>query len=180
MVDYWILANAFSTHCCCWTSSSYCWLITPPLPIRCPPHLLCLGPSMHVAWQQMTLTSLQGHPVLWDWRRWGTDKSVGSSCPHSSSVTFFVTVCPYFCTYQTFLYKCYLQFSFVQFSCSVVCDSLRPHGMQHARLPCPSPTPGAYSNSPSNHLLLFCPLLLPPSIFPSFRVFSNESVLRTM
>ena len=38
-------------------------------------------------------------------------------------------------------------FSSVQFSCSVVSDSLRPHGLQHARLPCPSPTPGAYSNS---------------------------------
>jgi len=35
----------------------------------------------------------------------------------------------------------------VQFSSSVVSDSLRPHGLQHARLPCPSPTPGAYSNS---------------------------------
>ena len=30
---------------------------------------------------------------------------------------------------------------------------------------------------PSNHLILYCPLLLPPSVFPSFRVFSNESVL---
>ena len=35
----------------------------------------------------------------------------------------------------------------VQFGCSVVSDSLRPHGLQHARLPCPSPTPRAYSNS---------------------------------
>ena len=35
----------------------------------------------------------------------------------------------------------------VQFSCSVVSDSLPPHGLQHARLPCPSPTPGACSNS---------------------------------
>ena len=35
----------------------------------------------------------------------------------------------------------------VQFSCSVMSDSLRPHGLQHARLPWPSPTPGAYSNS---------------------------------
>ena len=34
----------------------------------------------------------------------------------------------------------------VQFICSVVSDSLRPHGLQHARLPCPSPTPGASSN----------------------------------
>ena len=35
----------------------------------------------------------------------------------------------------------------VQFSWSVVSNSLQPHGLQHARLPCPSPTPGAYSNS---------------------------------
>ena len=33
------------------------------------------------------------------------------------------------------------------FSVSVLSDSLWPHGLQHARLPCPSPTPGAYSNS---------------------------------
>ena len=35
----------------------------------------------------------------------------------------------------------------IQFSRSVVSDSLQPHGLQHARLPCPSPTPGVYSNS---------------------------------
>ena len=34
-----------------------------------------------------------------------------------------------------------------QFSCSVVSDSLKPHGLQHARLSCPSPTPGACANS---------------------------------
>ena len=34
----------------------------------------------------------------------------------------------------------------VQFSCSVVSDSLRPHGLQHTRLPCPSPSPRACSN----------------------------------
>ena len=62
-------------------------------------------------------------------------------------------------------------------------DSLRPLELQHARLPCPSPTP-VYSNSsiesvmPSNHLMLSCPLLLLPSVLPSIRVFSNESVLR--
>ena len=38
-------------------------------------------------------------------------------------------------------------FSSVQFSSLVVSDSLRPHGPQHARLPCPSPIPRAYSNS---------------------------------
>ena len=76
------------------------------------------------------------------------------------------------------------RFSSVQFSCSVVSDSLQPHELQHARPPCPSPTPGAYSNScplsqwchptiSSSH-----PLLLLPSVFPSIRVFSNEPVLR--
>ena len=72
----------------------------------------------------------------------------------------------------------------VQFSRSVLSDSLQPHGLQHARLPCPSPTPRAYSNStsvvlvmPSNHLILCHPLFLTPSIFPSIRVFSSQSVL---
>ena len=37
--------------------------------------------------------------------------------------------------------------SSVQFSCSVVSDSLRPHELQHARPPCPSPTPGVHSDS---------------------------------
>ena len=39
------------------------------------------------------------------------------------------------------------QFFSLQFSCSVMSDFLRPHGLQHARLPCLSPTPGACSNS---------------------------------
>ena len=71
----------------------------------------------------------------------------------------------------------------VQFSHSVVSNSLRPQGLQHARLPCPSLSPGACSYSsiesmmPSNHLILCYPFLLLPSVFPSIRVFSNESAL---
>ena len=72
----------------------------------------------------------------------------------------------------------------VPFSRSVVSHSLRPHESQHARPPCPSPTPGIYPNlmsielvMPSNHLILCHPLLLLPSIFPSIRFFSNESAL---
>ena len=62
--------------------------------------------------------------------------------------------------------------------------SLWTHGLQHTRLPCPSPTPSSLlklmsieSVMPSNHLILCGPLLLLPSVFPSIRVFSNESIL---
>ena len=43
--------------------------------------------------------------------------------------------------------KTNIKLSSVQFSCSVVSDSLKPHGLHHARPPCPSPTPGVYWNS---------------------------------
>ena len=68
--------------------------------------------------------------------------------------------------------------SSVQFSNSVVSNSLQPHGLQHAMLPCPSPTPRAHVYRvvmPSNHLIICRPLLLLPSIFPSIRVFSKGS-----
>ena len=59
------------------------------------------------------------------------------------------------------------------------------HAVQHTRLPYPSPTPRAYSNSspssqsfmPSNHLVFCHPLQFWPSVFPSIRVYSKESVL---
>ena len=72
----------------------------------------------------------------------------------------------------------------VQFSHSVVSDPLPPHGLQHTRLPCPSPTPGTYSKS--YPLSRWChptisssviPFSSCPQIPPSIRVFSNESVL---
>ena len=76
-------------------------------------------------------------------------------------------------------------FSSVQFSRSVVSNSLRPHESQHARPPCPSPTPGVHSDSrPSSHwchpaisssVVLFssCPQSLPASeSFPMSQVFA--------
>ena len=56
----------------------------------------------------------------------------------------------------------------VQFSRSVMSNSLQPHGLQHTRPPCPSPTPGAYSNS--------CPLSrwCHPTISSSFIPFSSR------
>ena len=75
--------------------------------------------------------------------------------------------------------------SSVQFSHSVLSDSLRPHGLQ------PCKTSLSITNSwtllklmpiesvmPSSHLILCCPLLLLPPIPPSIRVFPNESTLR--
>ena len=70
--------------------------------------------------------------------------------------------------------------SLLLLSCSVVSDSLRPHELQHARLPVlhrllELRLLSTESVMPSNHL---CgPLLLLPSIFPSIRGFSNESTL---
>ena len=61
----------------------------------------------------------------------------------------------------------------VQFSHSVVSDSLRPHESQHTRPPCPSATPRAYSNScPSSQ---WCHPTISSSVIPFF---SNESVLQ--
>ena len=75
-------------------------------------------------------------------------------------------------------------FNSVQFSL-VMSSSLRPHGLQHARPPCPSPTPGVYSNSCL--LSRWCHPTISSSVvpfssclhyFPASGVFSNESVLR--
>ena len=73
----------------------------------------------------------------------------------------------------------------VQFSCSVMSDSLRPHEPQRIMLDLPvhhqlqslPKLMSIESVMPSNHLIFCCPLLLPPSIFPSIRVFSNEVAL---
>ena len=70
------------------------------------------------------------------------------------------------------------------FGCSVMSDPLWLQELQHVRLPCPSPSPRACSNlcplSQRCHPTIWfsvTPLLLLPSLFPSIRVFSNESVL---
>ena len=94
--------------------------------------------------------------MLWDWLSF-----VGFNCFQHSSV----------------------QFSSVQLNCSVPSESLRAQELQHPRPPCSSPTPG----STQTHVLrvgdtiqpshpLSSPFLL-LSIFPSSRVFSNESVI---
>ena len=108
-------------------------------------------------------------------------RGVAGVCPHSQPqhITFSFTM-GIFWVRRNKVYG--FQVRSVQFSHSVMSDSLRPHESQHARPPCPSPSPRTCSNScppvmSSNYLVLCRPLLLPPSIFPSIRVFSNESVL---
>ena len=78
------------------------------------------------------------------------------------------------------------QFSSVRFSCSVVFDSLQPHGLQHARLPCPSPSPRVCANSSplgqwcyptiSSFITPFsCPQYFPASgSFPMSRLFASS------
>ena len=65
------------------------------------------------------------------WGRMGTCISMAKHlcCPHETITTLLIGI------------------SSVQFRCSVVSDSLQPHELQHARPPCPSPTPGVHSNS---------------------------------
>ena len=84
----------------------------------------------------------------------------------SSSAQWIISVCP-------------------QFSCSVMSDSLRPHALHAARQVSLSFTnfqtllklTSIKSVMPSNHLIACHSILLLPSVFPSIRVFSNESVL---
>ena len=83
-----------------------------------------------------------------------------------------------------FLVHCLITlFSSVQFSHSVVSHSLRPHIAAHQAFLSITNSQSLLkltsieSVMPSNHLIFCCPFHLPPSIFPSIRVFSNESVL---
>ena len=87
---------------------------------------------------------------------------------------------------QSHLVKHHSSISSVQFSHSVVSDSLRPHELQHARPPCPSPTPGVYPNpcplsqwwhqSMSSSVISFssCPRSFPASgSFPMSQLFAS-------
>ena len=99
--------------------------------------------------------------------------SVATSCPSLREVQSPFMGC-------MASYKC-----FSQFSGSVMSDSLRPHGLQHTRAPCPSQTPGVYPNSCplsqwchptiSSSVILFSswPQSLPSGTFPKSRLFTN-------
>ena len=110
------------------------------------------------------------------------------SC-HADHICFSGCTCPNIATLAQFSRSLVQEIewalkTFNSVQSSVMSNSLWPHESQHARPPCPSPTPGFYSNPcpiesemPSSHLILCRPLLLPP-IPPSIRVFSNKSSLR--
>ena len=76
---------------------------------------------------------------------------LNSSCCQSCVCGFFFSWVfkenSVFCSFELLDNFSYLWFSSVQFSHSVMFDSLWPHGLQHTRPPCPSPAPGVYSIS---------------------------------
>ena len=97
--------------------------------------------------------------------------------PNSFPLAFGHTCQVYTSPHPTF--SCF-QFSSVTQSCPTLCDPMnrsRPGLPLHHQLPSPPKPMTIESVMPSNHLILCRPLLLPPSIFPSIRVFSNESAL---
>ena len=112
------------------------------------------------------LIPFMGAPLLWP--------NHPQQAPPPNTITFGVRV-----PTREFCRDTNIQTVLLLFSCSVVTDSLRPHGLQHVRLPCPSPSPRVCPSS--------CPLsqwCLPTisssvvpfssSIFPSIGVFSSE------
>ena len=84
-----------------------------------------------------------------------TTVSLVNICPHTQFQKYFFLWCGHLRS---------AVFSSVQFSCSVVSDSLPPHESKHARPPCPSPTPTVYSNScPSSR---WCHPAISSSVIP--------------
>ena len=107
---------------------------------------------------------------------WQVDKLIDSFPPENKELDWFLEREP-----QVWKES---QFSSVQFSRSVVSDSLQPHELQHARPPCPPPTPRVYPNScPSSQ---WCHPVISSSVIPfssrplsllASESFSNESTL---
>ena len=122
------------------------------------------------------------------WFSWTPSRKTTHPCTSASLLThnYFIEHIIQICVPEKYplLYDM-VQFSSVQFSRSVVSDSLQPHGPQHARPPFPSPTPGVHLNSrPSSWWchpamssfvvpFFFCPQSLPASeSFPMSQLFA--------
>ena len=113
-----------------------------------PDHLTCLLRNLY-AGQEATVRT--GHGIT-DWFQIG--KEVCQGCISSPCLfnlyTEYIMRNPRLDKVQTGIKiagRNVNQFSSVQFSCLVLSNSLRPHGLQHARPPCPTPTPRVYPNS---------------------------------
>ena len=113
-------------------------------------------------------------------RRNVTKSKMWSSLLRCNTVLLHCSIDVLICIYTSISPLPWVHFSFLAQLSPTLCD---PMDCRTPRPPCPSPSPGVYSNSyplnwwsiQSPHLSR--PLLLPPSIFPSIRVFSNESIL---
>ena len=148
-----------------------------------------LGQEDPLEKRMATRSSILAWRILWTEEPGGLQSVVLQEVRHDWAINTIddLQCCVNFCCMAYWLsyvhiYILFLIFFFssVQFSHSVVSDSLRPHGLQHARPLCPSPTPGVYTDSyplsrwchptiSSSPSLLSRPLLLPPSIFPNIR-----------
>ena len=107
--------------------------------------------------------------------------------PHLCRYVHFQCLCLHFCLTDSIICVIFLySISSVQFSRSVMSDSLQPHERStpglpvHHQLPEFTQTHVIESVMPSSHLIFCCPLLLLPPIPPSITVFSNESTLHEL
>ena len=160
VVLQWVVLQCGCLHLCAHTSSS-----TP----------LFLGTWVIFAWEIPGLGRSPGE---------GNSNPLQYSCVEFHGQRSLVGYSPWGCkelnlTEWLTHTGCFHVFSSVTQSC----QTLQTHGLQHTRLSCPSPTPGACSNSwPLSRwchpTITFCrPLPFLPSIFPSIKVFSSDSVL---
>ena len=156
---------------CCLTGSSVHGIFQARILGRLP--FPTLGDLPHPGIEPTSCVSYIGRWIIYHWATF--------EAPSNDHSRYnFMTACS---VSETLLGTLY-QFSSVAQSCL----TLRPHGLQHARLPCPSPTPRPCSNSHplswwchptiSSPLIPSHPLFFLSSIFPSIRVFSKESLLR--
>ena len=112
-------------------------------------------PMNRGGWQ----ATVHGVTKSWTWLKW---LSIHAQSGSGSYMGVYIHKNSLSCT----LRFVHVQFSSVQFSHSIVSDSLRPHELQHARLLCPSPTPGAYPNSCP--LSQWCRPTISSSVVPFF------------
>ena len=103
------------------------------------------------------ISTSRPHPRPISQNIWGWDPGINE---------FNVQVIPMFNQVENLCFRLLdsIQFNSVQFSRSFMSDSLQPHGLQHTRPPCPSPTPGAYSDSCPLHQC--CHPIISSSVVP--------------